>query len=130
MTSRFTARPVWQALVVLSFQLLVLVVLVAIVFFASKKLVVSVALGGFIAWLANAFFAMRLFSVFGAQQAKAIVRGFYLGEVGKWLVVMVGFWLALNRVPSLQPLPFLLAFVLVQMAHGVAPLVMYWLQRK
>ncbi len=110
------------AVTVLIFQISVALALLVATFFLQKSWILSVVWGCLVGILANLFFARRLFAASGAQQAKNIVRGLYLGAAGKLLIVISLFWLAFTKMPFMQPLPLLMSFFCIQIAHAVAPL--------
>lgn len=119
---KLSARPSFIAVIVLTVQVSVAIALIAATYFFQKSFVLSVGWGCLVGILANLFFARRLFAFSGAQQARNIVRGLYWGAAGKLLIVVSLFWLAFAKLPLMKPLPLLLAFVIMQIAHAVAPL--------
>ena len=87
--ARLPRPPAYQITLV---QLVVLLVLGTVVHVAAFPLVAeSLALGGLIAVLAQAYFAWRVFRHTGAQAAQRIARESYTGEIGKFLLAVAGF---------------------------------------
>lgn len=78
----------------------------------------SAGLGGVIAFLPNAYFALRISRSQG-KTPQQIVRGFYLGEVAKLALTGVLFFLAL-RLPEIGFVPLLVGFVAVLSAFWFA----------
>lgn len=84
----------------------------------------SVALGGLIALLANAYFAYQAFRYFGARSAKAIVQSIWSGAMGKWIITAVLFALAFVGVEPLEPMMLFIGYLLALLAAACAPLLM------
>lgn len=78
----------------------------------------SSALGALIAFLPNAYFALRIARSRG-QTPKQIVRGFYLGEVVKLVLTATLFFLVL-RMPGLRFGPLFAGFAAVLGAFWLA----------
>ena len=71
----------------------------------------SVLLGGLIAFVPNAYFALKI-SRNRKKAPQQIVRGFYLGEVVKLALTAALFFLVL-QMPDIQVLPLFLGFIAV-----------------
>ena len=72
-------------------QLAILVLLCLILLPSDEVRAWSVASGGLIAILPQAYFAALAFRWRGAKSARAIARSSYLGQVGKFLLSFAGF---------------------------------------
>jgi ATP synthase protein I len=72
-------------------QLAILVLLCLILLPSDEVRAWSVASGGLIAILPQAYFAALAFRWRGAKSARAIARSSYLGQVGKFLLSVAGF---------------------------------------
>ncbi|WP_022950172.1 ATP synthase subunit I [Methylohalobius crimeensis] len=71
----------------------------------------SAALGGMIALIPNAYFALRISRSEG-KSPRQVVRGFYLGEIVKLALTAALFFLVL-RLPGIVFLPLFAGFVAV-----------------
>ena len=97
--------------------------LVAAILFAyfQGPLAAAAAIGGgAICVLANAYFSRKAFSVAGAQAAKQIVRAFYMAQLGKIVITVVLFILAL-WIGKLPVFPLFIGYVAAQLAFWCAP---------
>lgn len=119
--------PFWQleAFRVLALQLavsLVLAVLATLVQGAVSGY--SVALGGCIAWLPNAWFVRKAFRYQGARSMQAIVQSFWSGLAGKMILTAVLFALAFAVVQPLHVAGLFVGFILVQLTGAASLLLM------
>jgi ATP synthase protein I len=80
----------------------------------------SVLIGGLIFILPNLYFAAYAFRYRGAQAAPIVLKSFYRGEAGKFLLSGVGFAIAFTLVQPLE--------VLVLFGAYIALTIMQWLQ--
>ncbi|MTI12185.1 ATP synthase subunit I [Sansalvadorimonas verongulae] len=90
----------------------------------SRATALSALLGGLICLIPNAYLTVRAFSLSGARAAKSIVKEFYRGEAGKFVLTGLGFALAFSHVPSLHAVVLFSAFIVVQAVHWFAPLLL------
>jgi ATP synthase protein I len=72
-------------------QLAILAVLCLPLFAYDERVAWSLAAGGLIAIIPQAYFAMLAFRWRGASSARAIARSSYAGETGKFLLSVAGF---------------------------------------
>ena len=72
-------------------QLAILAPLCLLLLAYDKVTAYSVASGGLIAILPQAYFAMLAFRWRGANSARAIARSSYAGEIGKFVLSVAGF---------------------------------------
>jgi ATP synthase protein I len=82
---------------------------------------VSAGMGGGIALAGSMYFALQAFRHAGATSASHIVRSFYKGEAGKFVLTAALFAVVLVTVPSVQGAWLLTGFILVHLvgAWGV-----------
>ena len=98
-------------------QLALLVPLSALLLAVDKVVAYSVFSGGLIAIVPQAYFAVLAFRWRGARTASAIARSSYVGEVGKFLLSVVGFALVfatLRPISSLAVFAGYLAMLAIQ----------------
>ena len=95
---------------ILSFQILTIIVLASgFAVTGGKVSSYSAALGGLAAFIPNVYFAIRMQRASG-QEARKIVRSFYVGETGKLLLTAVLFAL-IFQIPDIEILPLLAGYV-------------------
>jgi len=82
---------------------------------------VSAGMGGGIALAGSAYFALQAFRHAGATSASHIVRSFYKGEAGKFVLTAALFAIVLITVPFVKGVWLLTGFILVHLvgAWGV-----------
>jgi len=78
-------------------------------------------LGGVIAWLPNLYFARKAFRYGGARAARDILKSFYAGEAGKYILTAALFALLFAGVTPLDARAVFAAFILTQMVSWFAP---------
>lgn len=69
----------------------------------------SAAVGGLAAFLPNLYFATRISGAVG-QEAREILRSFYIGESVK-LLLTVGLFILIFQIPSIKILPLMVGYV-------------------
>jgi ATP synthase protein I len=79
-------------------------------------------LGGLIAWLPNLYFAQKAFRYRGARAARDILKSFYAGEAGKFVLTAVLFALVFAGVKPLDARSVFLVFIVTQMVSWFSPL--------
>jgi ATP synthase protein I len=89
MTGAEIARPPVHRITVVQLALLVSLCLMLLAF--DKVFAYSVLSGGLIAIVPQVYFAVLAFRWRGARSARAIARSSYVGELGKFLLSIVGF---------------------------------------
>ena len=109
----------------LAIQLLVVLV-TALILWQVVDLVhaYSAFLGGMICVIPSAVFAFFVFRHRGAQAAKKIVTALYVGEALKYALTLALFAAVFICVAPIAALPFFMTFIIVQLLHWLAPLVM------
>lgn len=119
--------PFWQleAFRVLALQVVVSLVLAMVTFLMLGAVTgYSVALGGCIAWLPNAWFVHKAFRYHGARSMQVIVQSFWSGLAGKMILTAVLFALAFTVVKPLSVAGLFAGFVLVQLTGAASLLLM------
>lgn len=83
-------------------------------------------IGGWIATLANLYFAVQAFRYSGARASRQMVQAFYRGESGKFVIVMLLFIAAFKLLPSVRDNAMYLfsAFFIVYGVAWIAPLIL------
>ena len=105
----------------ITLQAIIAVVISLVALSWGVKAAYSCLLAGAVCALANWFFVRRLFRRSMAREAKAIVKDFYLAEILKLGVIAILMLLSM-LVFKVSLLPFLLTYVLLQVAVLFAPL--------
>lgn len=104
-----------QALLLLKWQAALALVLTPLALVDSPGAAMSVALGAGIAIAGSLYFALQAFRHAGARQAPQIVRSFYKGEAGKFVITVLLFAAVFVGVKALQPGWLLTGFILEQL---------------
>ncbi|GAB5453056.1 MAG: hypothetical protein Hals2KO_33840 [Halioglobus sp.] len=108
-------------------QLAVLLPLCLLVALADEVRAYSLAAGGLVAVLPQAWFAARAFQRRGASAAQAIARNSYIGEVGKFLLSAVGFALVFAMVRPINGLAVFAGFLAMLVIQILGS---WWLLRR
>jgi ATP synthase protein I len=105
--SRIAAPQVYKITIV---QLLIL--LAASLLLSALDLVVaySLVLGGLVAVMPQAYFAVRVFRHRGAKSANAIAKSSYRGEIGKYVLSTAGFALIFALIEPVNALAVFVGF--------------------
>ena len=77
--------------------------------------------GGMISVLGQGYFAYKLFRFAGAQATRQILRGFYAGEAGKFLITIVLFAAVFKGMNDVQPAYLVAGFFLALVVQRLAP---------
>lgn len=81
----------------------------------------SALAGAVLCWFASAYFAWQSFKTSGARAGQQIFKNMYVGMVGKFVIVVVGFIVILSSVSPISMVAMLGGFILVQAMAWVAP---------
>ena len=73
-------------------------------------LAISAFCGGLIAVVPNAYFSSYAFRYTGATQTPNVVRAFYQGQLGKFLLNMTGFAVVFTLYKSVNPAALFISF--------------------
>jgi ATP synthase protein I len=102
---------------ILSWQLFLTIFTAAVLLlFFDLVTACSALAGGMISVLANAFFAIRLFSNAGSWQKDHIAASVYRGLIGKFLLTMVMFIMAVVLLKPLNMAVLFAAFLWIQIS--------------
>lgn len=104
-----------QALLLLKWQLVLALVLTALALLKSVGAAIAAGLGAGIAIVGSLYFALQAFRHAGAKRAPQIVRSFYKGEAGKFVITVLLFAAVLAWVNPLQVGWLLTGFILEQL---------------
>lgn len=127
MTKPSTLNKRYLAVCVVGSQALASIIIPVIVLIAiGKSAAVSALVGGWIATLANLYFSIQAFRYSGARSSQLMVRAFYRGEAGKFVIVMLLFIAAFKLLPGARDNAAYLfsAFFVVYAVALVAPLLL------
>jgi len=105
------ARPPVHRITLAQLALLVSLCLGVVAF--DKVYAYSVLIGGLIAVVPQAYFAVLAFRWRGARSATAIARSSYAGEVGKFLLSVAGFALVFATVRPISGLAVLIGYLVM-----------------
>ncbi|QJD28926.1 ATP synthase subunit I [Methylococcus geothermalis] len=105
---------------IIRWQLIVMVVCGAVAYIAGGwKTAISASAGGLIAFIPNAFFALRFGFFDPTRSARDIVRAFYVGESMKLVLTGVLFFLAF-QFRELEFLPLFSGFIVALGVYWIA----------
>jgi ATP synthase protein I len=101
---------------ILCYQVLIIAVVSLAFVVGGWQKALSAALGGLAAFVPNLYFALRVSGAAG-QEAKKVLRSFYVGESVK-LLLTVGLFIIIFQIPRVEILPL--------MAGYIAALSIFW----
>jgi ATP synthase protein I len=104
-----------QALLLLKWQVAVALALTALALIKGSAAAIAVGLGAGIAIAGSLYFALQAFRHAGARQAPQIVRSFYKGEAGKFIITVLLFAAVLIGIKPLQVGWLMTGFILEQL---------------
>jgi len=85
-------------------QACILAILCAALALVGKTEAFSAFLGGLLCLIPQAYFTVYAWQHTGSRSSQLVARGFYRGEVGKFVLTLVGFAIVFSRVETLEPL--------------------------
>ncbi len=100
-------------------QVCVLVPLCLLLAQYDKTAAFSAFLGGLLCLLPQAYFTLSAWQYTGARSAQRVARGFYRGEVGKYVLTLVGFAIVFSRVKDLDVMALFGAYIFMLMLQFV-----------
>lgn len=103
-------------------QLIVLTLIVAPLLLFDREIAASVALGGLIQIIPNAWFTRQAYRYSGARQTRNVVNAMYRGESGKLLLTAALFAVVFYRLHWIDPVALFSSFgvmILVQLVSTV-----------
>lgn len=115
----------YLAVCVVGSQALASILIPVIVLIAlGKDAALAALVGGWIATLANLYFAYQAFRYTGARASHLTVSAFYRGETGKFVIVMLLFLATFKMLPGVRDNAAYLfsAFLVVYGVALIAPL--------
>ncbi len=106
-----------QAIISVTLPLLMLLLI-------NKAAAIAALCGGWTATLANGYFAIQAFRYSGASASSQMIKAFYRGETGKFIIVALLFVIAFKYIEGIKPYAhvLLLSFVAVYSVAWFAPL--------
>ena len=104
-----------QALLLLKWQAVLAAALTLVALIDSTGAALAVGLGAGIAIAGSLYFALQAFRHAGAQQAPQVVRSFFKGEAGKFVITVLLFAAVFAGVKPLQAGWLLTGFILEQL---------------
>ena len=100
-------------------QLVVTIVLSAILLFFDRVVAYSSLMGGLIATLANAWFAIKVFRVKPTVAAETLLTTFYVGEIGKFVFTGAMFMIAFVLIKPISIVTLLLTYLFIHITPAV-----------
>jgi len=115
-----------KAFRLVAFQAVMAVAIALMGLLAQPQIAIALLVGGAIGTAGGAWLAFVAFRPSGVRPAKEILTSFYIGEIGKILIVMIFFVLAFRQIVFLREsrnaLMMFFGFFINQLAIVVAPL--------
>jgi ATP synthase protein I len=108
-----------QALRFIITQLIMTLVLSVILLFFGRVVAYSSLVGGLIATLANAWFAIKVFRVKPTVAAETLLATFYVGEIYKFIFTGAMFIVAFVLIKPLSAVALLVTYFLIHMTPAV-----------
>jgi ATP synthase protein I len=116
-TAHQIARP--PVLKIYGFQVL-LVLLASVIAFPSDSVIAgSIAIGGMISVIPNAYFARQVFRYTGAAYAREVTQSFYRGESGKFVTTLALFATTFAFIRPLQVFVLFLAYLTAMLLNAL-----------
>ena len=100
-------------------QLLATIMLSAILLFFGRVVAYSSLLGGLIATLANAWFALKVFRVKPTAAAETLLTTFYVGEIYKFIFTGAMFIIAFVLIKPISVVALLVTYFFIHMTPAV-----------
>lgn len=100
-------------------QLMVTITLSAVLLFFDRVVAYSSLIGGLIATLANAWFAIKVFRVKPTVAAETLLTTFYVGEIGKFLFTGAMFMIAFVLIKPISVVALLLTYLFIHITPAV-----------
>ncbi len=100
-------------------QLLATIMLSVILLFFDRVVAYSSLIGGLIATLANAWFAIKVFRVKPTAAAETLLTTFYVGEIGKFVFTGAMFMIAFVMIKPISVVTLLLTYLFIHIIPAV-----------
>jgi ATP synthase protein I len=114
-----------RVLRLVGFQILAVATLALAGLVVQWQMALSLLIGGVIGVAGSAWLALLAFRQSATRPAKEILAAFYIGEIGRFLIVTVLFALAFKQLALLadprNALMLILAFIVSQVVIAIAP---------
>ena len=85
----------------------------------DKPVAFSALCGGLICLLPQAYFTLYAWQHTGSRSSQMVARGFYRGEVGKFVLTIVGFAIVFSRFRDVNPLALFGGYLLILMMQWI-----------
>ncbi|MCG7412435.1 ATP synthase subunit I [Moraxella nonliquefaciens] len=79
----------------------------------------SMALGGLLSYIAQCVFTLMAYRTTGARAGRVIMLNMYVGQMIKWVMVLIGFALIFIFVKPIQAFLVILGYFILQVVHVV-----------
>ncbi len=113
---------------VLLLQCVMAVIIVIFAHLRDENFAYAVLVGATISLVASAYFTFKVFRYAGVHQSHQMVRSFYAGEAGKFVITFVMFAVAFKSMAILREpqnaFALLLAFFIVHISAWLLPLLL------
>jgi ATP synthase protein I len=116
-TAHQIARPPLLKIYGLQFAVVLLASVTALPL--DKVTAYSIAIGGMISVIPNAYFARQVFKYTGAAYAREVTQAFYRGESGKFIATLGLFAATFVFVRPLQVFVLFLAYLIVMLLNAI-----------
>ena len=90
-----------------------------ILLFFDRVVAYSSLIGGLIATLANAWFAIKVFRVKPTAAAETLLTTFYVGEIGKFVFTGAMFMIAFVMIKPISVVTLLLTYLFIHIIPAV-----------
>ena len=100
-------------------QLLATIMLSVILLFFDRIVAYSSLIGGLIATLANAWFAIKVFRVKSTVAAETLLTTFYVGEIYKFIFTGAMFMIAFVLIKPISVVALLLTYLFIHITPAV-----------
>lgn len=109
-------------------QLVMTVVMALLALLRDKNLAIAVFVGAAISLIASTYFTLKVFRYSGVHHSQHVVKSFYAGETGKFVITFVLFAMAFKWLEILKEtqnaFALLLAFFIVHITAWISPLLL------
>lgn len=114
--SKLTVQYLWRLWLL---QTVLILIVVSSLWWVDRTASYSVLAGGLIFLIPNVYFALYAFRFRGAQAAQQVLLGFYRGEIGKFILSIVGFASVFTLVKPLDILVLFVSYIVLTIVQWV-----------
>ena len=100
-------------------QVWALLILIGTGFALAAHATKSMALGGLLSHIAQCVFTLMAYRTTGARAGRVIMLNMYVGQMIKWVMVLIGFALIFIFVKPIQAFLVILGYFILQVVHVV-----------